>query len=87
VGDAMQGKLLIRSIVTAFVTLWVTGSITFAQQQEAPQQPQNFATAYQKARAACDALWADHVLDPLRDKFPLGGQKPTLAMLTDRTSS
>jgi hypothetical protein len=31
------------------------------------------------------ALLANHALDPLRDKFPWDGQKPTFAMLADPT--
>jgi hypothetical protein len=31
------------------------------------------------------ALWADHAFDPIRDRFPFGGEKPTFAMLTDQT--
>ena len=79
----MRGKSIARYgiiLISAFATLSV-----YAQQQETPQHPQDFSAVYQKAHAACMALWADHALDPLRDKFPLEGQKPTFAMLTDKT--
>ena len=79
----MRGKSITRYgiiLISAFATLSV-----YAQQQEAPQRPQDFATAFQKAHAACMALWADHTFDSLRDKFPLGGTTPTFAMLTDQT--
>jgi hypothetical protein len=79
----MHGKSTTRYgiiLASVFVTL-----CAHAQQQEAPQQPQDFSTAASKAKAACMALWADHVLDPLRDKFPLIGENPTLPMLTDST--
>jgi uncharacterized caspase-like protein len=66
-------------LASAFASLSV-----YAQQLETPK-PQDFATAYQKSNAACMALWADHTFDPLRDKFPLDGQEPTFAMLTDKT--
>jgi uncharacterized caspase-like protein len=71
-------------VITAFVILSICASV-YAQQQEAPQQPQDFATAFQKAHTACMALLADHAFDPIRDKFPWEGQKPTFAMLTDPT--
>ena len=79
----MPGKLIARCgiiLISAFATLSV-----YAQQQETPQQPQDFSTAFTKANEACMALWADHALDPIRDKFPLHGEKPTFAMLTDQT--
>src|SRR5215470_17672898 len=67
-------------LVSAFAALSV-----YAQQQDAPQQPQDFSTAISKAIAACQALRADHAFDPIRDKFPWEGQKPTFGMLTDKT--
>jgi uncharacterized caspase-like protein len=67
-------------LISAFATLSV-----YAQQQEAPPQPQDFGTAFQKARTACMALVADHAFDPIRDKFALNGEKPTFAMLTAPT--
>jgi hypothetical protein len=79
----MPGKLIARSgiiLISTFMSLSV-----YAQQQETPQHPQDFSATFLKAKATCDALWADHALDPLRDKFPLNGQSPTFAMLTDRT--
>jgi hypothetical protein len=79
----MRGKSITRYgiiLISAFAALSV-----YAQQQETPQQPQDFSTALAKARAACMALWADHALDPVRDKFPVPGEKPTFTMLTDRT--
>jgi hypothetical protein len=67
-------------LISAFAALPV-----YAQQQETPQKPQDLAPAFQKAFTACEALWADHALDPLRDKFPHEGHEPTFAMLTDKT--
>jgi uncharacterized caspase-like protein len=52
------------------------------------QQPNTlvFGNAYNiavaKAVEGCRKLWADRVFDPLRDKVPLGPQKPTMQMLT-----
>jgi hypothetical protein len=40
-------------------------------------------TALAKAQSDCLALWADHALDPLRDKIALG-VNPSGPMLTDR---
>jgi hypothetical protein len=80
---AMRGKSIARYgiiLISAFATLSV-----YAQQQEPPQQPQDFSTAFQKAHTACTALWANHTFDPIRDRFPFGDQKPTFTMLTDPT--
>jgi hypothetical protein len=67
-------------LLAAFATL-----SAYAQQQETPRQPQDFSAVLNKAREACEALWADHAFDPIRNKFPLMGDKPTFAMLMDRT--
>ena len=52
-----------------------------AQQTNTPTFNNTYENAVAKARATCKALWSDHVLDPLRDKIPLGEEKPTFAML------
>jgi uncharacterized caspase-like protein len=44
---------------------------------------QNYQAALDKARQECSAMWSDHVFDLLRNKLPLGEQKPTMAMLTN----
>ena len=79
----MRGKPVTRCGII-FLAAFASVS-AYAQQQEATQQPQDFSTAFSNANAACMALWADHAFDPLRDKFPFGGEKPTFGMLTDRT--
>jgi Caspase domain len=80
----MRGKSVTRYgiiLIAAFAAL-----SAYAQQQKAPQQPEDFSTAFSKAHAACMALWADAAFDPIRDKFPFDGDKPpTFAMLTDPT--
>jgi hypothetical protein len=54
-----------------------------AQQPDAAKFNQGYESAAAKAHAECLALWSDHVFDPLRDKFPLGDEKPTISMLTN----
>jgi hypothetical protein len=83
----MWGKSIIHVIGAVITTTFVmVGAPTIhAQEQELTRQPQDFFTAYAKANSACMALWADRTFDPLRDKFPLDGQDPTFAMLTDKT--
>jgi hypothetical protein len=73
---------LITSVV---VILCVLGAHAHAQRPGAQQQPPDYRTAIEQADQQCNALWADHAFDALRDKIPLGGQKPTLSMLTDPT--
>jgi hypothetical protein len=75
--------LLIVAIFGAAVC--AGGASIRAQEQDASQHPQDFSAAYLKADTACKALWADHAFDPLRDKVPLAGQKPTVPMLTNRS--
>ena len=55
-----------------------------AQQPDVPKSGDTYEAAIAKAQADCAALWADHNLDPLRDKVPLGeDNKPTPAMLAN----
>jgi Caspase domain len=55
-----------------------------AQSPDVPQSGETYEAAVAKAQADCAALWADHNLDPLRDKVPLGeDNKPTAAMLAN----
>src|SRR5262249_20823491 len=56
-----------------------------AQQPDATKiDQQAYETAIAKANADCAAIWADHALDALRDKVPLGEDlKPTPAMLAN----
>ena len=44
----------------------------------------NFNQAAAKARDYCTTLFSDRAFDPLRDKIPLGWEKPTLSMLTNK---
>jgi hypothetical protein len=52
-----------------------------AQQSNAPTFINTYDSAVAKARETCTTLWSDHAFDPLRDKIPLGEEKPTFAML------
>src|SRR5437879_4771939 len=65
--------LVIVAALAAKCVGWIT---VHAQAQDSSQYPQDFSGAFAKADAACKALWGDHVFDPLRDKIPIGGQKP-----------
>jgi len=53
-----------------------------AQQPNASQQAETFATVYPKAHQECLALWSDHAFDWLRKKIPLNDEKAILSMLT-----
>jgi hypothetical protein len=59
-------------------------AVAKALQPGATKSGQTYEAAAAKAQATCAALWADHRLDPLRDKIPLGeDNKPTSAMLAN----
>jgi hypothetical protein len=47
-------------------------------------QQTDFETANAKAQTECTAVWSDPAFDTLRTKIPLGGEKPTIGMLTNR---
>src|SRR5262249_1945597 len=50
----------------------------------APSFNQTYELAVAKARSECKSLWSDRVFDRLRSKMPLGEEKPTFSMLTNR---
>jgi|tagenome__1003787_1003787.scaffolds.fasta_scaffold20735404_1 hypothetical protein len=52
-----------------------------AQQSNTPIFINSYESAVAKARETCAALWSDPALNALRDKIPLGEEKPTFAML------
>jgi uncharacterized caspase-like protein len=54
------------------------------QQSNAPPLNQTFESAVEKARQECNALWSDHAFDPLRSKIPLGDERPSFSMLTNK---
>jgi uncharacterized caspase-like protein len=76
----LQIKLILRLVIAAALACIVAGA--HAQQTN----PTLFSTAYKTATAKaaedCGKLWANPAFDPLRDKVPLGSQKPTMQMLT-----
>jgi hypothetical protein len=53
------------------------------QESDSTKFHRDSASAVEKARQDCIALWSDHVFDPLRNKLPLGEEKSTLSMLTN----
>jgi uncharacterized caspase-like protein len=71
-------KLIVALIVLSAA---VCGSAQ-AQQPNALVFGSAYNIAVSKAVEDCRKLWADPVFDPLRDKVPLGPQKPTMQMLT-----
>ena len=81
----MRGHSYFKS--TAFlVAISVAGACSDATSIHA-QQP-NAATfdptyVVAKAREYCLTLWSDHAFDRIRDKVPLGEEKPTSSMLTN----
>jgi hypothetical protein len=81
----------VASITTAvslvFGLLPLTWGISgFAQtpQSSAPSFNQTYEATVDKAREDCKALWSDHIFDPLRSRIPLGEEKPTFSMLTNK---
>jgi hypothetical protein len=66
-------------------TLLIVGLICARAPNVQAQQSATFNDTYESAvanaRQRCATLWSDRALDPLRDKIPLGDQKPSFAML------
>jgi hypothetical protein len=63
--------------------LW--GSISGVSAQETASFNQTYEQTLAKAKDECTALWSsDHTFDWLRQKIPLGDDKPTLSMLTSK---
>jgi hypothetical protein len=54
---------------------------TARAQADSTKFNQTYEAAIAKAQETCKALWADHVFDPVRDRIPLGEEKPTFEML------
>jgi hypothetical protein len=66
------------------ILLCASTASVLAQQSDTSKSNQTYEAAVAKAQADCAALWANHDLDPLRDKVPLGeDNKPTPAMLAN----
>jgi uncharacterized caspase-like protein len=53
-----------------------------AQQPNSPNLFNSYESAMARAVEQCRTLWGNPIFDPLRDKVPLGPQKPTMEMLT-----
>jgi hypothetical protein len=71
------------NLLTLLVVLVsVLGDERASAQDAAPTLAnQSGESAVAKARERCVQLWSDHKFDRLRDKIPLGDQKPTFSML------
>jgi uncharacterized caspase-like protein len=76
----VQTKLILGLGVAAFLAAATASA--HAQQPDATLFGSAYQTATTKAAEACRKLWANPAFDPLRDKVPLGSQKPTMQMLT-----
>ena len=79
-GDSWFKSTAFSVLVTAAVACSGAASVR-AQQPDATKFNQTYETASAKAREECQALWADPAFDPIRDKIPLTGDKPTFSML------
>ena len=76
-----------NAVSLAFGLLALTWGISgFAQtpQSAAPSFNQTYEAVVAKAREDCKTLWSDHIFDPLRNRIPLGEEKPTFSMLTNK---
>jgi hypothetical protein len=75
------------TVAPLIVGLFAVVFASAASAQATTPSIQDFAKTYQatviQAQQQCEALFADHVFDPLRTKIPLNGGKPTFAMLTN----
>jgi hypothetical protein len=81
-------SILLVGILTWLIAIifFCPGGLLHAQQATAPlfYQTDAYATALNKAREDCKALWSDHSFDRLRDIVPLGEEKPSFSMLTNK---
>jgi hypothetical protein len=72
-------QVILSLLVAAFICVGAPN--VQAQQSNVQTFNNTYESAVAKARETCTTLWSDHALDPLRDKIPLGDEKPTFAML------
>ena len=79
-GAPLQIRPILTLVTAAFLS--VVGCSARAQQPDAALFSSGYKSATDKAVAECQKLWADPAFDALRDKVPLGSQKPTIQMLT-----
>jgi tetratricopeptide (TPR) repeat protein len=84
-GHMMRGDSWFKS--KAFLLLGSAAALCSGAASIHAQQPNaaNFDPTYAvaKAREYCSILWSDHAFDRIRDKVPLGEDKPTSSMLTN----
>jgi hypothetical protein len=70
-------------VVVSVAVVCSHSASVLAQQADATKFNQTYESAVAKAQEYCTTLWADRAFDPLRDKVPLGEEKPTFSMLTN----
>jgi hypothetical protein len=71
-------------ILGVFAPFCVKSARAQTQQSNAPSFNQTHESSVAKARDECKTLWSDRAFDSLRSKVPLGEEKPTFSMLTNR---
>ena len=71
-------------ILGAFAPFCVNSARAQTQQPNAPSFNQTYESSVAKARDECKTLWSDRAFDALRSRIPLGEEKPTFSMLTNR---
>jgi len=80
----MRASAVLVTLACGLVAL-ACGICTNARAQQSTTSTSNetFEAVFAKGHQECAALWSDHAFDLLRQKVPLGDDKPTLSMLTN----
>ena len=76
-----RSSLLTLLFILISVLVGVRSERVLAQEAGPASANQGADSVVAKARELCLQLWSDHKFDRLRDKIPLGDQKPTFLML------
>jgi hypothetical protein len=77
----MRGICLVRLAFLIAVLFRLGDESVSAEESASPTSSQTSESAVATAHKECADLWSDHKFDPLRNKIPLGDEKPTFAML------
>jgi len=77
---SISTKLLILAVI---VVPCFGGASAQSPEPDPSKYNRDYEATSAKARTECAALWGDHVFDAIRDKIPLGEEKPTFSMLTN----